>query len=139
MGLQQDAPFDITHNVGKELVMLPDRGKPLRHALVVAPDDVGHGQRQMRSAVSRRALSKTSSNSSRTIMAVTVAARSQQDRQREAEPTDRAAPEGCAAASWLPQPVAHAALGLDDGGPEFLAQTADMDFDRVAPTSELKA
>ena len=44
--LKQDAPFGIPHEVGKELVVFPDRGEPLRDPLIFPTDDVGHGQRQ---------------------------------------------------------------------------------------------
>jgi hypothetical protein len=46
MGLQQDASLGVADQVGKELFMRPDRRKALRHTLILAPDDVGHRQRQ---------------------------------------------------------------------------------------------
>jgi hypothetical protein len=46
VGLQQDTPLGIPHEVGEELVVLPDRREPLRHALIFAAHDVGHRQRE---------------------------------------------------------------------------------------------
>ncbi len=46
VGLQQQAPPIVAHDVGEELAIGADRRQPLRDALFLAPDDVDHGQRQ---------------------------------------------------------------------------------------------
>ena len=40
MRLQQSAPFRVTDDIGEELVVLADSSQPLRHAIVLTPDDV---------------------------------------------------------------------------------------------------